>query len=1243
MHNVGILVAAFLSLLYVAELTAAVVLDLRGNGGASRMLGGSVWHTGCVSPYTSRYAVPAEGVHANGVRSFRDAGLRPRSWVGCAWIVSGMQCHRGHRSLAANKSHAPSGKLKAGKVNSSSVKAPKKHRPAADNKSGALPHDAVTSAVPGNVQRIGTTVGELGFKAPTINYGKSVVAITKKGGGKRVKNGEGAPSKRATGKKRTASSGETESSVGHRKLRLRVSTRNSKNVTVTKDSFPPKKKPKSSPEAAHDARGNLAAETDPGVTISKRRLHALETLFSTLKTLNTREIVSILYHLIGYVNTELTSLYDNLREVTEKDKEFKHANIVVTSTEVSESAAEQSGDTNHVSDDAASPLVSDDHSAFDGVNLPFDADSSYLEDTSQNDDVSAFGNTEVKGHWDDLENSGTSLSRREVRRLRHMQMLAKHERLKLLRDMDRRKCISAVFFPANDFSMDQPEAFVEHNAGEYQVPPSSNAGADSFLKSGLEKATYDKIFVWKTSNDASGGSDGSGGECLSGLEAQPSGVLLHGTKVSNMPDDCKTKLDGGPDYALRPDSGVVPAAPAVDDNRRFESLVVAIPKPPLKMQENGATKAVPVTKTGGGCDLNTTEERDTPPGMYSENVARSDGSEERVEKPPASQDPSTAFDIPVTIFSLRRGFFSTLYDKFLRQSLVSTLERAFDTKLENPCGVMDLKRLNLDSLAQTSSFEMRLDRDVLRQHVRNVVVRSRVEDGEKDAIEYTGTLYALPEEFRRKVAEIFKWVKDEVFLRSCVDVLTTLLGRAPTVSELAFSLGHDDPAKLELALGVCGSYTQRCFEGLANPMADVILLKLEAECGVERKRASGALELIDPYMYNTEAASVDALWQRMCSIHLNTISTQGDKALSQLYGVACSAARHDLLRAKLPEHLPIGKYQLARRATAVYKKLLGLQGRVASEVRKSLERGVPLPEDLYKTRPFAQRVMEVEQAYLRAAPDSAEATSRAQKLRCLIQEEMAAVLQVSWDAVQEALDAARVREISGPRIEGLPDRPSRFKRRRGPVGGHILDYDDLGEPEDPECLPLKPWTVEHQSESMRRKSLRMVAVEALDERVARFVFMAYLDLFTRGMGDSEELATALGLSGPDVTDFIFYAARAHCQWYEFWRIKLKLPPYVNELRHCPQVVAELELPDGALPHHIDAAVNGPRTRGRRSTRPVRPAMRDRYRRMRAIKPRLGTIRESLESYRKDFASLQRVLEQSPLYYLGDIAERGRCP
>ncbi|ORM41975.1 uncharacterized protein BXIN_1072 [Babesia sp. Xinjiang] len=987
---------------------------------------------------------------------------------------------------------------------------------------------------------------------------------------------------------------------------------------------------------ATDSMGELVGK------ISNRRLHMIQSMFSEQQTGKVSDIVSTLHQLLGSVNTNLTHLYEIGDDTEERDQAKCVEEMSSSATHVDNSSDPEPSvvdfDCPIVSDqdsgDSAGGLEHQNPDSYDSLKWPFEMSSPNEGGTY----ADAHARTLVEqgeGSENDTESPKVRLTKRELARIRHTQMLAKHERLKLLRSTNNKKTTFAVFFPATrnpdvkaqtEYEASPPECQTECLSREL---PSDASQSDLTEKPIID--TVDNMISTSGRGLNSVPSDDSA-ERLSRLQTDDFEEKGGITNIFSMLNPDILRAAGVSNYSslLLPDDTT--EAPPSEYDSRFESFVVSITKQPQNSGKGRTTKEKVAAANKSGHGTSSVASFDNLIG-----IRKSDGTHDSkvsLEETEVSDLDQPSLEIPVTMFTLRRGFLKTVYDKYLKPPLVSTLERVFQTKLTSPCGIMDFDSLDLESLSKPRLKELRIDRSALRNHLCNVVVRSRLEQGDS-VIEYHGTSSALPKPIRQHVCQLFKWVKDDVFLSSWIKVLEELLGRTPSMSELAFTLGHDDPRQLEETIRVSRWHARRYFEAFALPIGKLILLKIESENQIKRKFRSGNLELIDPHMYNVEPISSEVLWHRISSIHLNTMSSQGDKVISQLYGVSCAAAKHEYLKAKLPDHLPFGKYRLACRARILHRELLLLRARIASEVRMSFQRGIPLPDDLYRDNPFAQRIMAIERAYIDVPEGSSDYAKRLTETKRVINEEMSARLEVPFEGILDALDSARIRESSGPKLVLNTDKPSRFRRRRGFVGGHLLDYDKYEDYLTPECQPLKPWSLEYKRDSVLRRSLRMVAVEALDDRIARFVFMAYLRLFINGSWTGPELAEALGLSGPKVMDLIFYAARAHCQAYEAWRIKLKLPPYVNEAIKCPDLVPHIELPDGRLPHHLATLGHSIRRDGRKS-RPVRPAMKDRYKRMRTIKPRIGTMKDSLVNYRNNFASIQRVLESSPLYYLSEI-------
>ncbi|KAK1443521.1 hypothetical protein BgAZ_203970 [Babesia gibsoni] len=900
-----------------------------------------------------------------------------------------------------------------------------------------------------------------------------------------------------------------------------------------------------------------AENEDDKVEISKRRLHFLETLFSDQQQLNARQIVSLFYHLLGSVNNELIGMFGNL---TDEEPRSTHDGAASSENakdgEVGPSSKASTDDQdNPLSADGENPPTETTEEAmYDKLKWPFEMTGEGAEGSSDKDDAYV-----EETHWGEYLSKDSTLTSREVRQLKHLQMLTRHEKDKLLKHTDHSKSVSALFIPS------QPITIEEHNE------QSSN-----------EEAVTSKA--------------------LGGDEGSPVDTVIE--KVGEREVETASNV------------------PFTVDDTQYEPFLVDYSEPSKNSGANTVDRFIVSIPKSTRAMNNKTDVK-------------------------LAKDGETIdFDIPVTMFSLNRGFLGTLYNKYLRPSLISSIEAAFNVKLRAPCGIMDLKRLDLNVIANPNPDDLAIDRDELRKYLRNVVLHSRLDQGERDIIEYEGVSTELSQKTRQKVAMLLKWMKDEVFLRGCITLLTTLLGRHPTIEELAFSLGHDDPQRLDQALDICASYTQNAFDGLTIPISELIILKLEKDWGIERKHKGKDLVIIDPHMSRTQGIVDSFLWRRMCSIHLNTLTSMGSKTLSQLYGSALSTAKNDVLKARLPEHMPMGKYRLAHRAKRVQQDLIALRDRVIAEIQMSIKNGLEWPDRFYKDDPFVQRVIAIERAYFNYADDAIKNSAREMEHERILREEMESRINASWENISEALEGLNVYEIGTAGMNIRDERPNPYpgsqksNRKRDPT------YSQLESDDEDDDDAIVPWTKEYMRDTVLRKSLRMLANEALDDRVARFLFMARLELFTHGSWNDEEIAQTLGLSSTEILNFIFYAAKAHCQEYEVWRIKLKLPPYVDETKSCPGLLSSLNIKPNLMPHHVEAALEKSRkisSEGSKSTSgssvqtlyPLRPSMKDRYKRLRAIKPRMGSMKDSLLNQSKTLDQMQKTMMKSPLYYLLD--------
>ncbi|GFE54064.1 hypothetical protein BaOVIS_014680 [Babesia ovis] len=899
----------------------------------------------------------------------------------------------------------------------------------------------------------------------------------------------------------------------------------------------------------------------PSGTLSKRRLRKLEGLFSDEHSVKLPDIVSSFYDLLGSVNTEITHMYDLSRDP-------KPGTAVEGTSGILASSAHDDGtkDVSEIFDNSELSVANSEDNipaiptSYDGDIWSADAVEPEVVDTTPPSD-----NQIEPGDVQPTHLGITHLTNREIRKLRHMKMLASHEKVKLLRNMINRKNIHAVFFPAQ---------YTQQGAsGSDDTQP--DVGDKSLLHKVKQLMSQTPPFAVDYRAD----SDAETDRPLLGSNASVSSPLEYGEPVSSLVI-CITKI------------------PPKRSRRQRELL-----------KQNAENIAL--LKTVHSDAQSGTEEDCTSSGNYIAN--------------PIQDEP---LDMPVTMFSLQRGFLKKLYDEYLRPTLVSTLEKALDTKLKVPCGLMDFDTLDLDYITQPGNIKESLDHYAVRRHLRNVIVRPEMDSGE-DVIEYKGEPTPLPRSIRQHVLQTIKWVKDQVFLERCIYIIFALLGRPPTVSELAYMLGHDDPEKLVHTMELSRYLMKRNFNTFAKPISEIILKKIESENRIDPYKPEDDIEMVDPNLYNTKLVSAEMLWERICSIQLETIASQGNKVVTELYGVACSTARNEYLKNKLPAHLPVGKVRLAGRGKLLYGKLLRQREYITTQVRLAAKRGVTLSADRFGDDKFARRIFEIEQKYPNAEEGTIEGAERVEQLKLAIEEELSTQLESTFDNVVDAIECARIKEYVGPKIKLFNKIMRKHKRHGRPFGNALMDYDDIVPPTFPEELPpepLKPDSIEYRRKASFKKSLRILAVEALDDRVARFVFMAYFDLFINSSWDKEDLTNQFGLSSEDVVDMIFYAARTHCLVYEYWRIRLRLPPYDHNYNEFP---ADLLHKSGNT-EKLKAYVEELDRLDEQTRYPRNPQMSIGTFRTSQIKPRMGTIQDSLEYYRKHYTLIERMLDSSPL-------------
>ncbi|CCF75997.1 hypothetical protein BmR1_04g09105 [Babesia microti strain RI] len=114
------------------------------------------------------------------------------------------------------------------------------------------------------------------------------------------------------------------------------------------------------------------------------------------------------------------------------------------------------------------------------------------------------------------------------------------------------------------------------------------------------------------------------------------------------------------------------------------------------------------------------------------------------------------------------------------------------------------------------------------------------------------------------------------------------------------------------------------------------------------------------------------------------------------------------------------------------------------------------------------------------------------------------------------------------------------------------------------------------------RSMRLLAIEALTDRVARYIFIASNGLFiSEPKMTTPEIAKTLGMK-EKVIDFINYTSFIRCSIYESIRISKKLPPFIKLYENLERDMHMLELPsdsyytDMTIAEAKDARMKGTR-------------------------------------------------------------------
>ncbi|EDO07231.1 uncharacterized protein BBOV_IV008770 [Babesia bovis T2Bo] len=1009
----------------------------------------------------------------------------------------------------------------------------------------------------------------------------------------------------------------------------------------------------------------------PGGIVPKRKQHMLEALFSNSHGMNVGEITWALYKLMGTVTTELSNMYD-----------INDANYVSSSvpmgSDLEEHRLKTDSDTSHDGDEKVD--ATDIDKSMELHDSPLDnkrinineelADENPLTPDASNDTPKHELHSEKDGN-NIVDPSITqtvgavsgmmNLSNRELSRLRHMKVLANKEKAKLISNLNHRKNIHAIFFPTKDdeSTLKVAEATNLDSILANQEPLNRQSpygsGVSSFITpmtppmSVHSHAQLMRKLVDENSDrlqDILNRRKISGYEkmrsMMKAVDAEEAALRFVKNSAGSMypEDNVDTTLFN---------TNTIPAsvfnAPmnvtATDYGSPVSTLLVSINKiPPKQLRKKRTDIATshaltvshetesgirePIKNNKEGLDKGT---EDT---SFQGTDTLAQNNEELEHKTNNESNTTnavgTSLEVPVTMFTLERGFLKKLYDVHLRPRLVSTLKKIFGMELNINCGFMDFDKMEIGEIKYEREERKDIDKQAYKRHLRNVVVIPEIDEKEC-VIQYKGSSSPLPKRIRTRLMHTIKWIKDQVYFERSIYFMAAILGRAPTIYELAYMFGFDDLKQLQSVFSTSRYMVQMQFEDFAEPLADIIMSKVQAEHKVKRPRKDKHLEIQDPNILHTKAFTLDTLWEHLCSVELNTLSSHGNKAVAEIYGVVLASSSNEFLKSKLPADLPVGTYRLASRAQMQYLELVGILDKLLSHIHQAHRRGVTL-ESIYNDE-FSQRIYEIEREYINSLDDPVMVANRQMHLKNAIKKEMERRMEIDYDTIQEAITSSRMSNTLGSQLGKTMKLKKRFKRyERGSLGG--LTHVDVEDPVFPDELPSEP--INPASDAYCRKAslircLRKIAVEAIDDRVARFIFMGELNLFIGDGWAISDMTTALGLSSDDVTNLIFQAALTHCFVYESWRIRLHLPPYDRE--YDDYMFDWL-----ADSHGIDMlerylAKNGiPETTWSRQ-----PDLTYRKYRMARIKPRMGTIKESLEYYRKHFEDIERILDESPISHL----------
>ncbi|UKK00673.2 hypothetical protein MACK_000747 [Theileria orientalis] len=614
-----------------------------------------------------------------------------------------------------------------------------------------------------------------------------------------------------------------------------------------------------------------------------------------------------------------------------------------------------------------------------------------------------------------------------------------------------------------------------------------------------------------------------------------------------------------------------------------------------------------------------------------------------------------ATEAPIQIISLSRGFFTKVYELVVYPYLSQVSEEGFDTKYEGKLGFMDYVK---------SMYEKN---KIYKEYDASQLYRFSIEEFDEVFTNYSVAskkefdTSVFPKRMLESISQMTKCIKDLVYFNSCLLLLQQILGRKPNDLEILYSFVPEDKNEENQE----EEQEKSDQNMLRNKLVDVINYS-ESEIGhrldtfflsfvelvlINFKKKLKSKSRYYRMMLKCVPDGISAMRSRMFVVHPRVMKALKKNFILDLFKLCYDEVKTSALKNSLPLHLPLGTFRLARKALKLRSCLSDIKKMVILEYKNDPRgyRNLDLVKfvkelaekktssklvDIKTYEEYVKGLLELERKFERRKghKESNQFMKRQQQQR-LLQETAAKILNVTVERVAEAIDAYRTKEVTATQ-----KMPTYMRRRRGvitsdqPLSSY---YGDMKEDE----MYKDDFTTDYEEEEDYRRMMRKIAMEALDDRLTRMLFMSHKELFLDNKPDYEEVIAHLNIP-KKTADFIVFTATLRCKEYEVWRIKLSLPDYHirRPTSRVDALVPRLHRPGGTLPN---PRLNEPVYVSDFNYDPIplfpphkqKKGKRDMFRRMKSIRPNLSTLNDLLMNYKRNYKEYEKILERSPLYSL----------